>query len=1385
MSSLVSIVTNLFNATVVQRPSQDGTCPAEEDRGFGPTIRWCRLGFDFSLLFQQTILSILPSAVFIILAVVRVGLAVATVSIAIQAAVLVVQSQGSSLNTAASVPAAALSLAASLLAAVLSAFEHQKTHRPSSLMLAFLFLATLFAVVRTRTYWIMAEPALTGLFAADCLVKLLFFSLEARNKTSSLIEAHDGRSTEETAGPISKTFYWWLNRLFRAGYRRSFSAADVGPIDSLLYSKRLSAKIQPLLTARQGPGLVYVAVKCLGLHALSPVLPRLAVTAFTFSQSFLVTAILNHLDARDTPKTHGYGLIGACVLVYGGIAVATSWYWRQVYRLVSMVRGALVMAISEKSLRLREDPDTEAKAITLMTSDVQRIVSALEFIHEVWAGAIETGLATYLLYRLVGVSCITMLGLALATGGCCIWVSKKLSLRQQVWLVAIQSRLAATKRLLDSLKAITMMGTREKVSGFIQELRALEIKAARPFRGLISVSLFLSYSVLMLSPLLVFATYIGVSGVAHELDSPKMFSSLVVISLVASPLIHVFQALPAIGSAHACFKRILAFLQMPERRHEAEPTTGTEGCSKSLSHVSQDGICVSLRGVALGWASHKPILRNVNLEVEKGAQVAIVGPVGSGKSLFIKSLVGESEQLAGYAAVPRGQVAYCGQTPWLENISAERSWMQHLVGDKDFAAEVRTCCGLGDIEALSDYRTGTIGSGGVRLSGGQRQRLALARAVASRKPLVLLDDVFSALDGTTKQLVSGRLLGPSGLFSRLGTTVILTTHDKQIAALANEVYEITDQGDFNPFSAQSMDESDSMEEIKVVSLEHDSQLSAKEKHENAGAEPSTSKSSCNQLTLPPKPCLPDTMSDKAVYMCYIRAMGFVNALAFLALGVIFALCSMLPNLWLQWWSSALSKESKDSRGIGYWMGVFGMLQVIPLVVLCVWVLHLMLKVVPKSAITLHSALLRATLRAPFSYISRVDTGSLINRFNSDLMFVDTFLPLDLFNTASEFFTAIFQMILTAMVAYQALAMLPVLAIAIYLIQRVYLRTSKQLRHLDLELKGHLHTQFGETTSGIITIRANGWTEAMRAKFLDKLDRSQEPFYLLHMAQRWLQLVLGLVTAGLAVAIASIVVALRDKLIVGVVGVAFLNVTMLGSTLTNFVVAWTSLETSLGAIARISLFVRDTPDEERDESSKGRVLGQEWCRNGHVCLENVFATYAPADGDIPETIWALRGVDLEILPGQRVAVCGRTASGKSSLLLSLLGMLEIPIGRILIDGIDIATVQLETLRQRLRVISQEAFTESAHVTFRQELDPEGRHADDFLMETLRDFGIWDSVSAAGGLDGNRSDASFSSGQAQLFLLARLAVNESRTPGGIIILDEATSRQVNSSRCEIGD
>lgn len=78
-----------------------------------------------------------------------------------------------------------------------------------------------------------------------------------------------------------------------------------------------------------------------------------------------------------------------------------------------MVRGGLVEIIFDKTLKLREDKNNESKTLTLMVSDAQRINSALQLMHELWAGPLETGLATWLLWRKVGPSSLTILGMAL------------------------------------------------------------------------------------------------------------------------------------------------------------------------------------------------------------------------------------------------------------------------------------------------------------------------------------------------------------------------------------------------------------------------------------------------------------------------------------------------------------------------------------------------------------------------------------------------------------------------------------------------------------------------------------------------------------------------------------------------------------------------------------------------------------------------------------------------------------------------------------------------------------------------------------------------------------------------------------------------------------
>lgn len=94
-----------------------------------------------------------------------------------------------------------------------------------------------------------------------------------------------------------------------------------------------------------------------------------------------------------------------------------------------------------------------------------------------------------------------------------------------------------------------------------------------------------------------------------------------------------------------------------------------------------------------------------------------------------------------------------------------------------------------------------------------------------------------------------------------------------------------------------------------------------------------------------------------------------------------------------------------------------------------------------------------------------------------------------------------QLGLIASASVYLLAAFPLLALAVYAVQRVYLRTSKRIRHLDLEAKAPLYAQFTDTLAGIATIRAFGWQNASKAENDRLLDNSQRPFYLLFCVQR--------------------------------------------------------------------------------------------------------------------------------------------------------------------------------------------------------------------------------------------------------------------------------------------
>ncbi|KAK1656272.1 P-loop containing nucleoside triphosphate hydrolase protein [Colletotrichum phormii] len=142
------------------------------------------------------------------------------------------------------------------------------------------------------------------------------------------------------------------------------------------------------------------------------------------------------------------------------------------------------------------------------------------------------------------------------------------------------------------------------------------------------------------------------------------------------------------------------------------------------------------------------------------------------------------------------------------------------------------------------------------------------------------------------------------------------------------------------------------------------------------------------------------------------------------------------------------------------------------------------------------------------------------------------------------------------------ALIPPSFLALYLLQKYYLRTSRQLRHIDLEAKSPLFTHFSEVLAGLSTIRAFTWSRAMLRENHALLDASQRPYYLFFCVQRWLNVVLDLFIAGMAVVLVGFALYFTNATTMGAIGLAMVNIINFNQTLGDFIEMWTMLETSL-------------------------------------------------------------------------------------------------------------------------------------------------------------------------------------------------------------------------------
>lgn len=624
-----------------------------------------------------------------------------------------------------------------------------------------------------------------------------------------------------------------------------------------------------------------------------------------------------------------------------------------------------------------------------------------------------------------------------------------------------------------------------------------------------------------------------------------LFSSLSAVKLVTSPLLMTLQSIARLTNGLASLERIEKFLKV-NSPHELplgiQATTSNDAIEltrfTSVSSGRSSPAAIKIREAHFAIAA-QVLLHNINLSITPSTFTMIVGRIASGKSLLLHALVGEMILTQGHAQLPSSGVSLCTQSPWLRNVTVRDNIVGEVEYDEEWYNTVLWACALQqDLANLKKGDLSSVGSKGTTLSGGQKNRVALARAIYARKSTIIVDDILSGLDNTTESLVFQRVFGREGLLRSSHVTVILATHATRWAQEADQILvmargTVAASGNFQelmakPATLKQLDVEFPMGNGKV------DETTTSRNDRIAGSDNKVPLESESRLDLDEGG---RRSGDLRSLLYFLNAIGTKHCTIFVLLTIGTVIADTWQFVWMKW--LALTGESSGYQ-LRHNLAIFGVITAINIAALGVWMVHYLFYLAPRTSLTLHAKQLTALMHATYTALVKIDVGSVTNRFSQDIVLVDLNLSMALLNSAALICTTIAQYTIVIVATPPVAALVPFLVLTCWMIQRVYLMTSRQVRLMDLEAKAPLCTHFLETLAGVTTIRAFGWSEAYKQKNNQLLDASQRPFYLLYAIQNWLKLVLELMIAGLVTVIVGSAVALRTKVNPGYLGLALVG-----------------------------------------------------------------------------------------------------------------------------------------------------------------------------------------------------------------------------------------------------
>ncbi|CAJ0567100.1 unnamed protein product, partial [Mesorhabditis spiculigera] len=863
-----------------------------------------------------------------------------------------------------------------------------------------------------------------------------------------------------------------------------------------------------------------------------------------------------------------------------------------------------------------------------------------------------------------------------------------------------------------------------------------------------------------------FGTYVLWSE-ENILTPQKAFVSLAIFNQIRQPMRIMAQFINNLVQASVSEKRLRIFLNAEEMR-------------KHKWTSSEPNFAIQMEQVSMNWRGpdFSADLHNIDLEIPVGSMTTVVGQVGSGKSSLIAAVLGEMNVLGGSVKLT-GRIAYVPQQPWLQNVSMRENIVYGRKFDVFFYKKIVDACELQpDFSIFPQGDLTEVGENGVTLSGGQKARLGLARALYQEADIYLLDDVLSAVDAHVGTNVFEKVISRRGLLA--GKTRILVTHGLQYTQEADNIAvmkggRIIQQGTYSELKSVDGTFNELLQEYHKAQKQLDEEKVDSETATIPGKRRTRLSSSVSEKAksgkkinfVEPKMNKPEHIAtgrvDKSVYWMFLKAATLKLSLSFIGFLLMHYVLLSARSIWLSKWSDAEASVARNTTMSVYErLGVYTLLGALEVVAI-ILALTFQVMAMQAACIRLHQPLLHSILRSPMQFFDTTPIGRILTRLSRDLEVVDAQLPQNL----RQFSQCTLQVLMIlCLISYSTpvfiLAIIP-LTFFYFLILRYFVPTARQLKRLESVKRAPILSTFAETIVGATSIRAYGKVDDTCNSFGYIVDKNIQCRHLTMATNRWLGIRLELL-GNIIVLLAALMGVISTRFSVispGLLGLSVSFALSITEQLNMAVRMLADLESNIVSVERIKDY---TGLDEEMEWRSDCPPDTQWPAGGKINWSEYSTKYREG---LP---LVLKTLSVTIDAGEKVAVVGRTGSGKSSLTLGLFRLVEPVDGRITIDNVDIYNIGLHDLREKLTIIPQEPVLFSG--TLRFNLDPFEKYSDAELWAALDACQLKDFVEdkeekldykiAEGGKN-------MSVGQRQLVCLGRAILRK----GQILILDEATA------------